>query len=137
VVRAKNNLSVNAAEQTTLAYGFDTREVGTDPSNSKVIVAPYIVWEEQYVDVTAAEAMQAASENKSPSALDDAKQFLRDIIGAGGGRAPQSEIEEATAAEKISNATLKRAKKALRVRAEKDRSVKDGKWYWVLPGDED
>jgi putative DNA primase/helicase len=135
VVRAKNNLARNTAEQTTLAFGFDEREVGTDPNSGKAIVAPYVIWESQYVDVTATEAMQAASEFKSPSALEDAKQFLRNIIAAGGGQALQTDIEETAAAEKISAATLRRAKKALKVRAEKDRSVKDGKWYWLLPED--
>ena len=110
-----------------------TREVGTDPSSGKVIVAPYVIWETQYVDVTATEAMQAACENKSPSALDDAKQFLRDILDAGGGQALQSEIEEAAKAEKISDTTLRRAKKALRIRAEKDRTTPQGGWFWILP----
>jgi hypothetical protein len=30
--------------------------------------------------------------------------------------------------------TLRRAKKVLNVRAEKDRAP-DGKWYWILPDD--
>ena len=67
MVRAKNNLAVNTAEQTTLAFYFGTREVGTDPNNDRTIVAPYLIWEAQYVDVTATEAMQAASESKSPT----------------------------------------------------------------------
>jgi len=54
---------------------------------------------------------------------------------AGGGRAPKAEIEEAAEAEKISDATLRRAKKALKVRAEKDRSDPKSKWSWVLPDD--
>jgi hypothetical protein len=77
------------------------------------------------------------NENKTPSALNDAKEFLRDILVAGGGRALRADIEEAAEAEKITEGTLRRAKKALKVRAEKDRSIKDGAWYWVLPSDDD
>ena len=77
------------------------------------------------------------NENKSPGAVEDAKEFLRDMLVAGGGRAPKTDIEEAAEAEKISDRTLRRAKKALKVRAEKDRDVKDGKWFWVLPDDAD
>ena len=57
------------------------------------------------------------------------------ILVAGGGRAPKEDIEEAAEAEKISARTLWRAKKALKVQAEKDRSAAEGKWYWVLPED--
>jgi DNA polymerase len=136
LVRAKNNLALNAGGLTTLAFSFGVNEVGVDPNTGKIIAAPYVIWQSQYVDVTATEAMRAANESKSPSALDDAKQFLRDILIAGGGRALQTEIEEAAKAEKISDATLKRAKKALKVRAEKERT-KEGRWFWVLPEDTD
>src|SRR4029077_14633417 len=38
MVRAKNNLALNTAAQTTLAFGFGTRGVGTDPSSNKPIM---------------------------------------------------------------------------------------------------
>jgi hypothetical protein len=85
--------------------------------------------------VTATEALSAVSENKTPGALDDATNFLREMLVAGGGRALKEDIEEAAEAEKISDATLRRAKKALKVRAEKDRSDPKSKWYWALPDD--
>jgi hypothetical protein len=83
--------------------------------------------------VTATEALSAVSDNKTPGAVDDAKDFLREMLVAAGGRAPKAEIEEAAEAEKISEITLRRAKKRLKIQAEKDRSTPDGKWYWVLP----
>ena len=46
---------------------------------------------------------------------------------------PQSEIEEAAKAELIAIRTLKRAKKALKIRSEKEKGSMDGKWYWMLP----
>jgi DNA polymerase I-like protein with 3'-5' exonuclease and polymerase domains len=135
MTRAKNNIA-SEANNKTLAFHFETRQVGKDWRDGRSIEAPFIAWEEGYVDITATEALSAVNENKAPGALDDAKDFLRDMLVAGGGRALKTDIEEAAEAEKISDITLRRAKKALKVRAEKDRQVKDGKWYWALPPDD-
>jgi DNA polymerase I-like protein with 3'-5' exonuclease and polymerase domains len=133
MTRAKNNIA-SEENNKTLAFNFETRQVGKDWRDGRPIEAPCIVWQEGYVDVTATEALSAVSENKAPGALDDAKDFLRDILVSGGGRAPKTDIEEAADAEKISVASLRRAKKILKIRAEKDRAP-DGKWYWILPED--
>jgi hypothetical protein len=71
-VRAKNNLST-ASKDKALAYHFGARIVGNDPNNGKEIWAPHILWEPNYVDVTATEAMQAAVDNRSPGAVEAAK----------------------------------------------------------------
>jgi DNA polymerase I-like protein with 3'-5' exonuclease and polymerase domains len=135
MARAKNNIASEANNQ-TLAFHFETKQVGKDWRDDRPIEAPFIEFEPGYVDVTATEALSAVNENKAPGALDDAKDFLREILVAGGGRAPKADIEEAADAEKISNRTLWRAKKVLKVRAEKDRSTAEGKWYWILPDDD-
>jgi DNA polymerase I-like protein with 3'-5' exonuclease and polymerase domains len=132
--RAKNNIASEENNQ-TLTFHFATKHVGKDWRDDRPIEAPFVVFEPGYVDVTATEALSAVNENKSPGALDDAKDFLREMLVAGGGRAPKEDIEEAAAAEKISDRTLRRAKAALKVQAEKDRSAAEGKWYWVLPED--
>src|SRR5262249_35788927 len=82
VVRAKNNLAPDSSNK-ALAYGFGVREVGNDPESGEPIRAPYVIWGTQYVDVTATEAMQAASENKAPAARDEAKKFLENILAHG------------------------------------------------------
>jgi DNA polymerase I-like protein with 3'-5' exonuclease and polymerase domains len=133
--RAKNNIASEENNQ-TLAFHFETKQVGKDWRDDRPIVAPYVEFEPGYVDVTATEALSAVNENKAPGALDDAKDFLREMLVAGGGRALKADIEEAAEAEKISSATLRRAKTVLKVRAEKERGVPDGKWYWVLPEEE-
>jgi DNA polymerase-1 len=135
MTRAKNNIAKEADNQ-TLAFHFETKQVGKDWRDGRPIEAPFIEFEPGYVAVTATEALSAVNENRAPGALDDAKDFLREILVAGGGRAPKAEIEEAAEAEKISGITLRRAKKALKVRAEKDRVTPDGKWFWVLPDDD-
>jgi DNA polymerase I-like protein with 3'-5' exonuclease and polymerase domains len=130
--RAKNNIASEENNQ-TLAFHFATKNVGKDWRDGRPIEAPYVEFEPGYVDVTATEALSAVNENKTPGAVDDAKDFLREMLVAAGGRAPKAEIEEAAEAEKISEMTLRRAKKRLKIQAEKDRSTPDGKWYWVLP----
>jgi hypothetical protein len=136
VVRAKNNLTDADQKKKSLAFHFDVKQVGVDARNDKPIQAPFIVWEPGYVDVTATEALSAANQNKAPGAFHDAKEFLRDILVAGGGRAPKEDIEEAAEAEKIAARTLWRAKKALKVQAEKEQGVPQGRWFWVLPPDD-
>jgi putative DNA primase/helicase len=130
VVRAKNNLAENTAAQTTLAFSFGVREVGTDPNTDKTIVAPCVIWEPQYVDVSATEAMQATIDNKSPTARQDAKQFVLDILASG--PVKRTEIEETAEANGISRRTLMRAKRDLKnVVARPVKSEKGVTEYWV------
>jgi putative DNA primase/helicase len=132
-VRAKNNVAAKSKNQ-TLAYRFGGREVGKDEETGEQIMASHIIWETEYVDVTAVEAMQAAAETKSPAAKDKAIKFLRDILAKG--PVLKTEIKEAAEANGISNRTLFRAKSDLKVIAEKDRTKADGKWTWQLPPDQ-
>jgi Bifunctional DNA primase/polymerase, N-terminal/AAA domain len=127
-VRAKNNVAARSKNK-TLAYRFGAREVGVDKATGKVIWAPHIVWDPQYVDVTAVEAMQAAADSKSPGARDAAQKFLREMLAAG--PVAKQEIEEAAKANCISDATLRRAKDALNIVAKKS-DFKAG-WTWQLP----
>ena len=128
VVRAKNNLAPNISNK-ALAYRFGVQEVGADPKSGKPIFAPHIMWDPFYVDVTATEAMQAASENKAPAARDEAKKFLEDILAHG--PVAKIEIDEAAEAHNIAPRTLARAKCELKVMAKKDAA--DGGWTWRLP----
>jgi putative DNA primase/helicase len=114
-VKGKNNLAPRS--QKALAYSFGAREVGNDPRSGKPMSAPHILWHPEHVDVTATEAMQAATETKSPVARDDAKKFLLDILAKG--PVPKAEIEEAAEANGIAERTLFRAKSELKVEAKK------------------
>ena len=80
-VKGKNNLAPR--DQKTLAFSFAEREVGTDKKTGAPIVAPYIVWHTEPVDITATEALQAAAESKSPSARENAKRFLETLLSDG------------------------------------------------------
>ena len=125
LVKAKNNLA--AAGNKALAYHFGGREVGKDPESGETIFAPHILWENEHVEVTASEAMQANANKSSPSARDEAKKFLTDILA--NGPVPATEIEDAANGNAISKRTLERAKRELGITAEK----KNGQWYWRLP----
>jgi putative DNA primase/helicase len=124
VVRGKNNIARHNIP--ALAYVFGVRNVGIDPHTGEIIQAPHVIWT-CHVDVTAGEAMQAASGGSIPSARDDAKKFLTDMLASG--PKPSPEIEEAAEADGISRRTLFRAKKELGVRAKKE----EGGWYWHPP----
>jgi hypothetical protein len=124
-VRAKNNIAAKGSNQ-TLSFRFQEKEVGVDP-HGKPVLAPYIEWGTEYVDVTATEAMQAAAEQKAPAARDDAKQFLNGLMQNG----PASGVEEAAKANGISRRTLFRAKVELGIVAKKD--GEHGAWRWHLP----
>lgn len=127
LVRGKNNL---APATKALAYSFSVREVGRDPKTDQTIHAPHIIWHPKHVDVTAAEAMQAATEAKSPTARDEAKTFLADILA--NGPVTKNDIEEAANANGVAARTLFRAKSSLKIIAKKDGP--NGEWTWRLPG---
>ena len=129
-IRAKNN-SAAADANLALSYTFEAVHVGQDKKTDVDIIAPRIVWGSEYVDVTASEAMQAAADNKAPTARDDAVKFLKDMLAAG--PVPRKEIEDAAEGNGISERTLWRAKKTLKVEAYKDRSKAEGGWVWRLP----
>jgi hypothetical protein len=125
LVRGKNNLA--RRDDRALAFRIDAREVGKDWRDGLPVEAPFLIWEAGYVDITATEALQAVTENKSTGSRSTAKRFLQQMLRDG--PALVSEIEAAARAERIASRTLDRAKAALGVV-----SVKDGKvWKWQLP----
>jgi putative DNA primase/helicase len=132
-VRAKNNVSAKSKNK-TLAFRFGARPVGTDEEAGKEIWAPHVIWENQYVDVTAVEAMQAAVDNKSPAAKDEAVKLLRELLKHG--PIAQQEIKDAAEGNAIAWATLRRAKDTLDVVAQKAKGTMAGVWYWKLPDDQ-
>lgn len=95
----------------------------------KGIVASSVAWEHQHVSVSADEALRAVEDSSDRSALDEAKEFLRDKLAFGA--VVVREIEEHANAKGISKATLKRARTALKVVPVKEGM--DGPWSLKLP----
>src|SRR5262249_18380739 len=112
-VKAKNNL---APDKAALPYviGLNTR-VGHDEAAGTDISAPYIIWGNELVTVTANEAMHAAAiGGRLASVKREAEEFLRDRL-ADGRKVKTADLEEEAEAHGISKSTLKRARKELGV----------------------
>jgi DNA polymerase bacteriophage-type len=128
-VKAKCNLAPR--DLSALRYSISVRHVGFDPDTDKSIDAPYIVWDQDGVTITAFEAMEAAKGGNRESPIDEAKMFLQARLANGPVLA--KEIFDEAKAHCITTGTLKNAKKALGVISEKGVGVTVGPWYWRLP----
>jgi hypothetical protein len=135
LVRAKNN-DAAASDNQTLAFHFEVAEVGFDAKLDKPIRAPFIVWEPDYVDVTANEARQAASENKSPGERDKAKNLLLALLADGREVSVEEIKDTAVNGHGLAWRTVERAKDDLKIIAAKDQTTPKGKWFWKLPPQE-
>jgi putative DNA primase/helicase len=127
-VKAKNNL---APDKKALRYGFGVKTVGYDPKLNVDIDAPYIVWHPQHVELTANEAMQAAT-GQSGYAGREARDFLLDRL-EGGRQVKADDLFEEAEQNGISKVTLRRAKKKLGIKSRKTPGKFDGEWTWELP----
>jgi AAA domain len=124
-VKAKNNL---ARDTKALRYGMSVKTVGRDSRLIVDIDAPYIVWHPQHVEITANEAMQAAT---GQTAKREAREFLLERLEAGAMK--QEDVIDEAKQEDIAEKTLRRAKKELGIKSRKERGKMDGAWFWELP----
>jgi putative DNA primase/helicase len=106
-----------------LAYRLEQRFVSNN------ILASCVAWDREPVTVT---ANQALAEDRAAATGDDAlreaKDFLRETLAAGPRAA--KDVEQEAKAAGITAATLRRARKALKVDAHKDGF--QGPWTWTL-----
>jgi RecA-family ATPase len=106
----KNNIGRKAEG---IAYRIEQCLVGPDQS----VLASRICWDHTPVRISADEALRREAENSKGGAMAEAKEFLRDNLEA---PMPASDLEGKAEAHGISKATLRRARKALKVQAKKD-----------------
>jgi putative DNA primase/helicase len=125
-IKAKNNL---APDTRTLSYTMEVVPVGQDAEDGTMISAPRIKWGDQYVEITATEAMEAENAGRPPKAREQAAELLTDMLGAG--PVAQKEIEQAAKAQKIALRTLRRAKETIGIISKWDR--KGRFWVWENP----
>ena len=123
----KNNL---ARPQPGLAYRIEEISV---PSAAGLIETSRVVWSSAPVTMTADEAMSQA-DPEDASALKEARDWLKEALADG--PVSSTEIERQAKALGISNATLRRAKKSLKVRATK-RTGPNGGWNCELEDAQD
>jgi putative DNA primase/helicase len=127
-VKAKNNL---APDKHGLRYSIGLRKVGHDDELNEEIWAPHILWHNEYVEITATQAMQAETAKKD-TPRKDAKEILQSRLSAGPAYATDL-IDEAKA-RSISESTLRRAAKDLGIIFEReDRYDPKSPWRWHLP----
>jgi putative DNA primase/helicase len=107
---------------------MSVKTVGRDSRLNVDIDAPYIVWHPQHVEITANEAMQAAT---GQTAKREAREFLLERLEAGAMK--QDDVLEEAKQEGIAEKTLRRAKKELGIKSRKERGRPTGAWFWELP----
>jgi len=83
-------------------------------------------------DLTAGRMLSPERGGEESSALDDAREFLREHLD-GAGAVPAAQVQEAAKVEGIAEKTLRRAGKELGVRAVKGKGSFKGGWTWELP----
>ena len=115
----KNNIG---NDSTGLAFTVESKSLPGGIETSAVI------WEADPVTVTADEAMQPQGDTEERSALDDAKEFLNNILAEG----PLTSKQVRADAEGAGHSwrTVQRAQKALDIEVSKD-GMK-GPWIWQL-----
>jgi 5S rRNA maturation endonuclease (ribonuclease M5) len=97
---------------------------------------PRVSWESAPVAVSADDAVAPVDQRRGPEPenREEAQSWLVDFL-AGGPRPAEECLAEASRV-LITRATLRRAKAAAGVIAEKQSGVSDGPWMWRLPGHE-
>jgi putative DNA primase/helicase len=126
-VKAKNNL---APDKHALRFMVGTEKVGFDQELETEIWAPRVLWDNEHVNVTATQAMEAEAAGGSRTAKADANEFLSSRLALG--RVKADDLHEEAEENGIARRTQFRAKKDLKVVARKEKG-KGGGWYWEMP----
>lgn len=109
--------------------GFEYRLALSEPKPG--IFTSYVAWGSP-VEGTARELLTdpAMQDEGQTSALSDAKEFLRDLLGSD--VVPSNTVKAEAKAAGIAWATVRRAAVAMSVKKQKGHGD-DGQWYWSLP----
>jgi putative DNA primase/helicase len=130
IVHAKCNLGPAAP---TLRFLVETREIKTN--EGVAISAPAIVWRGEAAHIGAQQAL-ASHDDEERSAMDEAKDFLRDLLRSGAVNAATAKNLAKEAG--VAAITLRRARRELGVTTRKVGAPgEEGqKWLWELPHEE-
>ena len=113
-----------------LGRGCGYRIVGTtvDGPHGEITTSK-IEWDDAPVDFSADQLYN--TDDRRDGCVQEAEEWLKDQLA--NGPVPSKEIDAAAKAEMVSNATLRRAKKKLKIKSRS--KMVDGKkhWDWVLP----
>jgi len=118
----KNN---NAKDQDGLAYRIESYTIPGEIGTSRVM------WEEAPVRMTADDALAPAGDNDERSALEEAKDFVRDLLGDG--PVPSKLVRSNADGAGHHWRTIERASRAVGVESYREGGLgKEGVWYWRL-----
>jgi hypothetical protein len=126
---AKHNPTI---KKPTLAYRVVEAIIGQDADTHTNIAAPHVVWDKEAVNITADQAVQAASSNGGGKRNDDqkaAQRFLREFLNDGK-PVHVTEVYDAGGAHGFSKDQLKRAKQNLGDITVEQSSER--KWMWKM-----
>jgi hypothetical protein len=120
----KNNLGT---DNTGFAYELESYVL--EESNPPIGTSR-VMWEKDKITINADEAFsQGARDYSEHATIEEAKDFLREML-ANGAIKTKDVLKESKSAG-ISEATLKRAKTDLKIKATHDGY--QGPWYWQMP----
>lgn len=125
-------LNVARKAKQSLKYTIKTKKIAELPEDAEAV--PYIEWNGAS-EMTAEDVLDTSSGKRSEKATKrhEAEALLRSLLSDGPKFA--TEIENIATARGITDATLRRAKKSLKVQSEKEKGTANGRIYWCLPGD--
>ncbi len=92
---------------------------------------PTIEWESDQVQANADEILSHQQATSEGGALEEAKQWLLDVLSDG--PLPAADIKQAAKRDGVASRTLIRAKYSLGVAADREGYASDGRWLWALP----
>jgi hypothetical protein len=128
-VKAKNNL---APDKHGLRYTIGLQHVGHDGDLDEEIWAPHVIWHNEYVEITATQAMEAEASGKKDTPREDAKEILLNRLSLG--PAYSTDLLDEVRAHGISESTMRRAGKELGVIIEREDPCNlKSPWQWRLP----
>jgi AAA domain len=124
LARVKNNLAK------------PTPSIGYRIASEELYECPLIVWQ-GVVHIDADTLLRGQDNRRDAEAREEAEELLRDLLSDG--PAPVAEAKKLLAGAGISDSTIKRAKKRLRIASirERDEKGKTTGWTWRLPPDDD
>lgn len=116
ILQAKNNI---AEDIKGLAY-----------SVKAINGLPLIVWESEYVSISAETAFSCENKDKT-SDIEDAIEWLKEVLAEG--RMQSNDLAALAKEEGFSVATIRRAKKKMGITSKRELFGKEGRWWCELP----
>jgi putative DNA primase/helicase len=123
----------NSEQKPTLAFKVVAATIGQDEDSGLPITAPHVVWENDSVDISADEAVRAAtgSGGKQRGKQEAVQTFLRMML-KGGKPVPAKDVYAEATKHGFTEEQLRTARKKMGIVIEQPKGL-GGAWTWQLP----